>query len=117
MPSAGKIVFEEMQCAKCHDQGSRLGPQLEGITKRFSRRDLFRSIVSPDEQVPHRYRALIVETTDGLVFKGTVVYESVDGITLLTGNGETVRINRAEYGAAQDVSQILDALWVTGSSR
>ena len=92
----GGVVFEAMQCAKCHDQGSRLGPQLEGITKRFSRRDLFRSIVSPDEQVPKRYRALIVETIDGQVFKGTVVYESVDGITMLTGNGETVRINRQD---------------------
>ena len=52
--------------------------------------------VSPDEQVPKRYRALIVETIDGQVFKGTVVYESVDGITMLTGNGETVRINRQD---------------------
>ena len=85
-----------MQCAKCHDRGNRLGPRLEGITKRFNRRDLFRSIVSPDEQVPHRYRALIVETTDGQVFRGMVIYESVDGITLLTGNGETIRINRQE---------------------
>lgn len=92
----GKIVFQEMQCAKCHDRGNRLGPRLEGIAKRFSRRDLFRSIVSPDEQVPHRYRALIVETTDGQVFRGMVIYESVDGITLLTGNGETIRINRQE---------------------
>ncbi|MCH2181324.1 MAG: hypothetical protein MK108_04895 [Mariniblastus sp.] len=90
----GQIVFQEMQCAKCHDQGNRLGPRLEGITKRFSRRDLFRSIVSPDEQVPHRYRALVVETVDGQVFRGMSIYDSVDGLTLLTRNGETVRINR-----------------------
>ena len=40
-----------------------------------------------------------METIDGRVFKGTVIYESVDGITLLTGSGETVRINR------QDIEQ------------
>ncbi len=95
----GSIVFQKMQCAKCHDQGSRLGPSLEGVAKRFSRRDLFQSIVSPDAQVPKRYRALIVETIEGQVFKGTVVYESVDGITLLNHDGESVRINR------QDIEQ------------
>lgn len=92
----GKVAFQQLQCAKCHDQGNRLGPRLEGITRRFNRQDLFRSVVAPDEQVPRRYRALVVETVEGEIYRGMVIYESVDGITLLTRDGDTVRINRED---------------------
>ena len=90
----GRELYRKQQCALCHDGGSRLGPKLDGITKRFSRHDLFRSLLSPSEQVPDRYRALIIETTDGLIVKGTVIYESVDGITLMDATGKTIRVNK-----------------------
>ena len=81
---------------KCHDGGSQLGPRLEGVTKRFTREDLFRSIVNPSEQIPDRYRAIIVETTDGFYYRGTIIYESVDGITLQDLDGKTIRINQSQ---------------------
>ncbi|MFK7767807.1 MAG: hypothetical protein AB8B55_11340 [Mariniblastus sp.] len=90
----GKSVFEKRQCAQCHDQGVRLGPRLEGLSKRFSRDDMFRSIVNPNESVPDRYRAILIETVDGNFYRGSVVYESVDGITLQEASGMTLRINQ-----------------------
>lgn len=92
----GRELYHKQQCALCHNGGSRQGPRLEGVTNRFTKRDLFRSIAMPNEQVSDRYRAVIVETTDGLIFKGTVIYESVDGITLMEGSGKTTRINSTE---------------------
>ncbi len=90
----GKAAYTKFQCANCHDGGNRLGPRLEGVTKRFSREDLYQSIVDPSQQVSDRYRALLVQTVDGAVYRGTMIYDSVDGITLLEANGQTVRINR-----------------------
>lgn len=90
----GAKVYQALQCARCHDAGSRLGPRLEGLGKRFSRDDLFRAIVYPSEQVPQRYRAVAIETVEGQFFQGAMVYESVDGITLQQTDGKTVRINR-----------------------
>ena len=73
-----------------------MGPRLEGLSKRFGRDDVFRAIVNPNEQVPDRYRAIFVESVDGKFYRGSVVYESVDGITLQESNGTTVRINRED---------------------
>jgi putative heme-binding domain-containing protein len=73
-----------------------LGPRLEGIASRFGRDDIFRSIVLPNEQVPDRYRAVMIETVDGQVIQGSVVYQSVEGVTLQESSGNTVRINRGD---------------------
>ena len=90
----GQTVYQKLQCANCHNGNSRLGPDLTGVSRRFSRDDLFQSIVDPSRQVADRYRATLVETVDGMVYRGSMIYDSVDGITLLDTNGETVRINR-----------------------
>lgn len=90
----GAILYKNLQCARCHDAGNRLGPRLEGLGKRFSRDDLFQAIIYPNEQVPERYRAVAIETVDGQYIQGAVVYESVDGITLQQTDGKTRRINR-----------------------
>ena len=92
----GKLLYRDLKCSQCHDGGSRLGPRLDGVAKRFSREDLFKSIVVPSGQVPDRYRATVIETVDGRFFKGTVIYESVDGVTLQDVNGNTIRVNRAD---------------------
>ena len=92
----GGKLYEKLQCAQCHDAGNRLGPRLEGITQRFSKKDLFRSIMFPDEQVPQRYRMKLVETIDGILHSGTVIYESADGVTLMEPSGRTVRVNRED---------------------
>ena len=92
----GRKVYEDLNCAKCHDGGRRLGPQLAGVTKRFSRDDLFRSIIAPSEQVPMRYAAVIIETVDGKLITGTVIYDSVDGVTLSDSSGNTIRVNQAD---------------------
>jgi putative heme-binding domain-containing protein len=73
-----------------------MGPRLEGVTKRFGREDFFRSIVLPNDQVPERYRGIVIETVAGQFFRGSMVYESVDGITLQEIGGNTVRINRSD---------------------
>jgi putative heme-binding domain-containing protein len=103
----GAQLYRDLKCAQCHDGASRMGPRLEGVTRRFSRADLFRTIYDPSHQVPDRYRAQIVETVDGELFKGIPIYESTDGVTLQTVDGETIRINRDDIEAKTRSDQSL----------
>jgi len=99
----GKLLYTRLKCAECHSGNRAIGPSLAGLTKRFGTTDLMRSIAFPSEQIPDRYQATIIATVDGQLFTGAVIYESVDGITLQTTDGETVRINRDDI-EAQKVS-------------
>lgn len=101
----GEKLFERKACGICHTGRSALGPDLTGITQRFSRRDLFVAIVDPSRDVSSRYATTVIETHDGRIYRGAVIYESVDGLTLSTGDLQTVRIERDEI-ARQDVSPV-----------
>ena len=97
----GKKLYQSLSCAQCHDGARALGPRLQGITRRFNREDLFKSMTQPDEQVSSRYRTIVIETTAGEVVKGVVIYESVDGLTLVDRQNQTVRIEASEIDHRQ----------------
>lgn len=92
----GKVVYQKLRCAQCHDAGNRLGPRLEGLGKRFSRVDLLRSIVDPSDFVPDRYQSVAIATLDGNVIRGTIVYDSVAGVVLQTADGMTATVRKAD---------------------
>jgi putative heme-binding domain-containing protein len=104
--SNGEKIFVRAKCSQCHGSGNALGPNLAGVTRRFSRDDLFQAIYEPNRDVPDRYRALKILNGDGEVFVGMKVYDSVDGVTLQTADGKVVRINREdiENKSISDVS-------------
>ncbi len=92
----GRRLFERLACARCHGGRQALGPDLKGITKRFSRRDLFASIVDPNRDISPRYQTTSIETKAGKVYTGLIVYESVDGILLRDADHKTYRIEAAD---------------------
>ncbi|MCH9652796.1 MAG: HEAT repeat domain-containing protein [Planctomycetes bacterium] len=92
----GEALFRKRACVQCHGNRSALGPALTGAAKRFSRKDLFTAIVSPNRDVSPRYQTTVVETVDGKVYTGLVVYRSVDGLTLRNSNNQTTRIEADE---------------------
>ncbi len=47
----GAKLFEARSCSRCHSGRTALGPDLAGATRRFSRDDLFTSIVEPSRDV------------------------------------------------------------------
>ncbi|QDU81518.1 hypothetical protein Pla110_32600 [Polystyrenella longa] len=95
----GKIFFEKRGCAQCHGGSSALGPDLAGVTGRFSRQDLFTATLYPDRDVSPRYQATNVITEDGLIFTGLVIYESIDGMILRDGLNRTHRIETENIDA------------------
>jgi len=90
----GRAVYEAKACNRCHDGGA-VGPDLAGVTGRFSRDDLFLAIAEPDRDVSSRYRGTLIQTTDGRIVSGLVVYESADGVMLKDGE-KTTRIEADE---------------------
>ncbi len=92
----GKHLFERLACARCHSGRQALGPDLKGVTKRFSRRDLFAAIVDPNRDISPRYQTTLIETKSGKVFTGLIVYESVDGLLLRDSDHKTYRIEAAD---------------------
>ena len=88
----GAIVFAKLNCSRCHGGRKALGPDLQGVTKRFLRPDLFAAIVDPNRNVPERYQVTTIVTTGGKTYSGLIVYESVDGVLLRDADHRTYRI-------------------------
>ena len=102
----GEELFAKLSYTRCHSGRKALGPDLEGVAKRYSRPDLFAAIVDPNRDVPNRYQLTTVMTKDGKQFSGLVVYESVDGLILRDAEQNTYRIeaNDIEVKARRRVS-------------
>jgi putative heme-binding domain-containing protein len=92
----GRLVFVKTSCAACHSGAQALGPDLHGVTGRFSRDDLFTAILQPSKDVSPRYRTTQVTTAGGKVYQGLIVYEAVDSLILQTGSATTVRVVHTE---------------------
>ena len=101
----GQVVFVKARCAACHGGNQAIGPDLQGVTGRFARADLFTAILQPSRDVADRYQTTIVETTGGKLYQGIIIYEAVDGLLLVTGPAQNVRITGNEI-ASKSVSRI-----------
>jgi putative heme-binding domain-containing protein len=90
----GAKLFSSRGCAQCHGGRSGLGPDLAGVTGRFSLDDLFIAIALPNRDVSPRYQTTLIETKEGKVYSGLVVYESKgEGILLRNATSQTYRID------------------------
>ncbi|MGF1578984.1 MAG: hypothetical protein ACFCD0_06440 [Gemmataceae bacterium] len=88
----GKRVFVKGRCASCHSGRQALGPDLQGVTGRFSRKDLFTAILQPNRDVSERYQTTLIRTTTGKLYSGQVIYQAEDGVILQDSNGNALRI-------------------------
>ncbi|MBD3676233.1 MAG: HEAT repeat domain-containing protein [Planctomycetaceae bacterium] len=95
-PERGRLIFEKRACARCHGGRKALGPDLAGVAKRFSRRDLITSIVNPDQNVSNRYQTTMIVTDEGKSYAGIIVYQSVDGLILRDAESKTWRFEAPE---------------------
>jgi putative heme-binding domain-containing protein len=74
----GAIIFQNALCSRCHRVGARgaaVGPDLTHVSRRFSRRDLLESIVSPSLSVAENFRLETILAADGRVITGRVLSE------------------------------------------
>ncbi len=103
----GREWYARLSCNGCHGQRSAIGPDLAGITRRFSRKDVFVSLAFPQRDVSPRYHTTLLQTADGTVVSGVIVYESVDGMTLQNSSHETLRIPAQEIDSRRELETSL----------
>ncbi|MCI0680973.1 MAG: c-type cytochrome [Gemmataceae bacterium] len=103
----GRAIFVKASCAACHSGNQATGPDLKGVTKRFSRQDVLTAIVQPSRDVSARYQLTQVETRDGKVYQGVVIYDAVDSLILQTGATTTVRLAGPDVVARRTVATSL----------
>ncbi|HEX8914199.1 MAG TPA: hypothetical protein VF796_17760, partial [Humisphaera sp.] len=97
----GQAVFvgKRAACITCHATGylgGKLGPDLTGIGKVRTDRDLLEAIVHPSASFVRGYDPVIVILKDGDKLPGIVTSEARDAIVLATGPQETKRVPRAD---------------------
>ncbi len=85
-------------CTTCHTigyLGGRIGPDLTGVGKVRSRRDLLEAVVYPSASFVRSYEPWMITTTDGQIHLGNIKNEGADFIVLNVLGGLEVRIERA----------------------
>ena len=103
----GRQLFEKRSCAQCHGGRQGLGPDLAGATSRFSRNDVFIAIALPNRDVSTRYQTTLIETKQGKVHTGLIVYESADGVLLRNTTNQTLRIETRDIETRRTLPQSL----------
>jgi putative heme-binding domain-containing protein len=94
-PIRGREVYfnaERAGCVKCHAleaQGGRIGPDLTGVGRRFSRIHLIESILEPSRVIAPAFRNISVRLKDGEELTGVRVAESDSVLTLGDAQGQS----------------------------
>jgi len=96
----GQQLFGEASCFACHrfaGQGGAIGPDLTGLSGRFSPRDILESTILPSKQVSDQYQAVKILTDDGKVVVGRIVN--------LRGDTLVINTNMLDPNAMTNVNQ------------
>ncbi len=103
-PIMGRDVFASAKCADCHrfgGNGGGVGPDLSGIARRFTRREILESILYPSHVVSDQYASKKVLTVSGKAFVG-LLSEGASGMVSIRDSN-----NNVTHIAQRDVDQIL----------
>jgi len=96
----GRRIFfgDQVACHTCHaigDEGGNLGPDLTTVGLIRSGHDIVESVLFPSASLVQDFETYIVET-EWETFDGVIARQDADSITLRTGVGEEVHVNRSE---------------------
>ncbi|MEZ4700506.1 MAG: HEAT repeat domain-containing protein [Rhodothermales bacterium] len=90
----GEALFTQhaaAQCIRCHavgGEGSRVGPDLEGVGRRRDRAYLLESLIAPSAKIAPGYETLTITLADGGVVSGSLADESADSLRLRVPGNE-----------------------------
>lgn len=108
-PLAGKLVFESGKgsCLVCHrigELGGEVGPNLSTIGRIRSPRDLFESILFPNESIARDFSTYEVTRNNGAsTLIGLIESESANSLTLIDPAGGKHRIPHSEIGTRTEL--------------
>ena len=104
----GRSLFGAVGCFNCHrfaTEGGAVGPDLTGVSGRFSPHDLLESIVDPAKEISDQYGQVVITKKDGGTVIGRVANLNGDGIMMMTDmfdpNGFT-NVNRKDIESIEN---------------
>lgn len=83
---SGKAAYNDTQCVSCHrfdNQGGAVGPELTGVSSKYSRRDILESLLDPSKVVSDQYQNVNLVKTDGDVVSGRITDENKERVIVL----------------------------------
>ncbi len=98
---SAKAAFKQTGCGQCHrfaGEGGSVGPDLAGVGRRLSLRDLMESIVLPSKVIAEGFATTEIETKSGEVVTGRVAREDDRVAVVLpqTATAQAVTIRKAD---------------------
>src|SRR5262249_52754368 len=92
-----KLFFEVqgVQCKNCHrigGQGQEVGPDLDGIGKKYDRAAILDNILFPSKQIEQKYLTWRVETKRGQFYSGLLVSKDATKIVLKDSNAKLIDV-------------------------
>lgn len=96
-----RLFFDNasLRCQSCHrigNRGTQVGPDLDGIAKRYNRAKILESILNPSRMIDPAFTSHIVETVDGRILTGILVEKNGNQVVLKDLMGKTVRVPRED---------------------
>lgn len=82
----GELVFAQAGCIKCHQifgKGTKLGPDLTDVTKRFKGAALLQQILLPSAEINKQFQSWVAVTFKGKILTGLITEQTDETITLM----------------------------------
>ena len=102
----GRSLFlGSAQCSRCHvieGQGRMFGPDLAGISRKYSRAQLFEQVVNPSKIVVPEFKTTMLTLRDGREMSGFVIRQSGTEIVLKDENLAERVISMAEVAESRE---------------
>lgn len=100
-PVKGKEIFTKANCIKCHrfkNEGEGIGPDLTTVRRRFQRKEIIESILTPSQVISDQYKSVTIYTTAGLVHSGMPVPNTGnnDAVVLLLSDATRITIPKSD---------------------
>jgi quinoprotein glucose dehydrogenase len=82
-------------CLRCHivqKNGGNVGPDLDGIGKKYDRRTLLESIVTPDARIADGFKSIVLALKDGTVVAGVLKSENDKEVVVVTADAVPIAV-------------------------
>jgi uncharacterized repeat protein (TIGR03806 family) len=109
---SGKAAFRQTGCNQCHEfagEGGSVGPDLSGVSKRLSPRELLESMVLPSKVIAEGYATSEIETKSGDVIAGRIESENERDVVIRPVAAEapiTIRKSEIRQRALSKISNM-----------
>jgi len=94
----------ELACQRCHkvgDAGGIVGPPLNDIGLKKDRKYLLESIAFPNRHIAQGFETLVVSLNNGKTKSGILKEENAQELTLITSEGELIKIKKSDIDERQ----------------